>query len=504
MTTDSAYLHLCSITTPIRVLEGIVSLLDWDQETYMPVGAAAIRATQLQTMAGFIHREKRSKRFIKALSRLIDLKSGTLLRENLSPSQFAALREWRRDYLRDKALPSRFVERFAAVTSRGIMAWRAAKQTDDFSYFAPVLEEIVTLCRKKADLIGYEAHPYDALLDHYEPDLKSASLVPLFSRIRQFLTPLIQKIVPCVPTHDPFIGHWDPQQQSRFGEEMLRLIGYDFTHGRIDLSAHPFSSASHPTDSRITSRLHADSLMSHLFVLLHEFGHALYEMQLPSEAYGTPLGDARSLGIHESQSRFWETQIGLSRPFWQYFFPRLQQTFTPQLDSLSFESFYRALHHVKPSPIRVEADELTYPLHIVLRFEIEMGLISGEVKVRDLPEVWRHKMEELLGITPPNDAQGCLQDIHWAMGGFGYFPTYTLGSAYAAHLFKRFTEEHFSWEKEVARGVFQPIIKWLWERIHKHGKCYSTDELLHRALGSPFSIEPYLDSLHTKYSRLFS
>lgn len=461
----------------------------------MPSGGARIRSEQLEAMAGIIHRKKTSRRFATALSKLIDLPTGKVKDSDLDPKYVAAAKEWRRDYVHDIALPSAFIKEFAKLTSHSMIAWRAAKKENAFEAFAPYLERIVNLCQKKADLLGYRDHPYDALINEFEPDVTTQEVDALFSNLRTHLIPLIKKTA-LQPINDEFLfGDWDEAKQMAFGHYLLETMGYDREKGRVDISAHPFSSSSHPTDSRMTTRIHPKNLMSNIFVILHEGGHALYEMGLPQDLYGTPLGEARSLGIHESQSRWWETRIGLSKPFWQYFFPLLKETFKGQLDRITLDQFYRAINKVKPSLIRVEADQMTYPLHIILRFELEKALIEGSLKVSDIPNTWNAKMLEYIGLTPTTNVEGCLQDIHWSMGAFGYFPTYTLGNVYAAHLFEGFARDHSDWESHVAAGELGFIKQWLHEKIYRHGKRYPTQELLKEATGKTFSADPYLHYL---------
>lgn len=502
-TTEKDYQKICELSKHARILQGISSILDWDQETYMPSGSAGIRSEQLETMAGIIHREKTSRKFATALSKLIDLPTGKIKTKELSSSQNAALREWRRDYLHDTALPSKFVKELAKVSSQAIIAWRSAKKENAFQQFAPYLDRIVQLNRQKADFLGYKDHPYDALLDQYEPNISTKEVSTIFLKLRTQLTPLIKKMAH-QPIEDHFLyGKWDVAKQMAFSQKLLDAMGYDCKKGRVDFSTHPFSSASHPSDSRITTRIHPESLMSNIFAILHEAGHALYEMGLPQEHYGTPLGDARSLGIHESQSRWWETRIGLSKPFWQYFFPLLQETFKGQLDHVNLDMFYFGINKVEPSFIRIEADEVTYPLHVILRFELEKELIEGNLNVRDLPDAWNAKMEEYLGIIPRNHAEGCLQDIHWSMGAFGYFPTYTLGNLYAAHLFETFAKEHPNWEKQVAAGELDFIKLWLHDKVYQHGKRFSAHELLKEATGKDFSADAYVHYLKKKYASIY-
>lgn len=502
-TTQKDFQKLLKLSKHAQILQGISSLLNWDQETYMPSGASPIRAEQMETMAGIIHREKTSRKFQTALSKLTDIKTGTILAKDLSPHQAAAVKEWRRDFLHDTALPSKFVEEFAKVTSQAIIAWRSARKENAFQKFAPFLEKIISLNRKKAELLGYKDHPYDALLDLYEPEMTTKEVTTLFSKLRETLTPMIKKMAQQPLDNQFLFGDWDHAKQIAFSHQLLHALGYDLDKGRLDFSTHPFSSASHPTDSRITTRIHPTSLMSNILAVLHETGHALYEMGLPQEHYGSPLGESRSLGIHESQSRWWETRIGLSKPFWQYFFPLLKETFKGQLDHVTLDAFYRAINKVKPGFIRIEADEVTYPIHVILRFELEKALIEGSLNVREIPEAWNSKMEEYLGILPSSNAEGCLQDIHWSLGAFGYFPTYTLGNLYAAHLFEAFEKEHPEWEKSAASGELGFIKAWLHEHIYQHGRRYSTHELLKKATGHPFSANAYINYLKKKYGAIY-
>jgi len=499
------YQHLFDLSKHIHVLQGISSILSWDQETHMPQGGAEIRGLQLKTLAGLIHKERTSKAFGAALQKLIDLKTGKTPQKGLTTSQNAALREWRRDYIHDTAIPQKFVEEFAQLTSQSLLVWRHAKNENAFDLFAPYLERIVDMCRRKADYLGYNDHPYDALLNMYEPDMTTRQVSTLFSALLKGLKPLLKKIASSKQVDDRFLfGTWDTDKQIAFSHRLLAAMGYDMDKGRLDFSSHPFSSASHPTDSRITTRIHPTSLMSNISVILHEAGHALYEMGLPQDLYGSPLGESRSLGVHESQSRWWETRIGLTKPFWSYFLPFLKETFKGKLDGISLHDFYRAINKVEPSYIRVEADELTYPLHVILRFELEKALIEGSLSIHEVPEAWNAKMTEYLGITPSTNREGCLQDIHWSMGGIGYFPTYTLGNIFAAHLFEAFAGKHPDWETRIASGEYLFIKSWLHENIYQYGRHYSSHELLKKATGKPFSADAYTYYLKKKYTEIYT
>lgn len=501
--TQKDYAKLQEISKEIATLKGIRSLLEWDQETYMPSAAAGSRSEQLKSLAGIIHKESTGRKFANALNKLIDISSGNILAADLKLEQQAALKEWRRDYHRDTSIPSKFVKDFAKLQSQAIVAWRSAKKEGAFLLFAPFLDRIVAMNRKKAEYLGYKEHPYDALLNEYEPDMTTKEVAHLFNKLQNFITPFLKKLT-AKKIEDGFLyGEFDHSKQMTFSFKILEAMGYDMDKGRVDFSAHPFSTSSHPTDCRITTRIHPESLMSNIMVILHEAGHALYEMGLPPEQFGTPLGESRSLGIHESQSRWWETRIGLSEAFWKHYYPILKETYLKQLGKVTEEEFYRGINKIEPSFIRVEADEVTYPLHVALRFEIEKGLIEGSIKVRDIPEIWNAKMQEYLGITPKNNSEGCLQDIHWSMGAFGYFPTYTLGNLYAAHLFEAFSKGHPDWAEQVAKGEMGFIKNWLQEKVYRHGRRYTTQELLKQATGKPFTEDAYLNYIEDKYTKIY-
>jgi carboxypeptidase Taq len=496
------YDELHSISRKAQILSGVSSLISWDQETYMPEGAASIRAEQLEALSGIIHEAKTSKKFSTALSKLIDIDTGKILVKGLQKPQIAALHAWARDYVKEIALPKKFVEEFSKLTSEGIVAWAHAKKENAFQHFAPYLDRIIAMNQEKAELLGYKDHPYDALLDCFEPGMTTKEVDALFTQLKNFLSPLIQKIGSQKKCDDSFLyGKFSSQKQLEFGKKLLDSIDYDMTKGRLDLSNHPFSSAAHPTDSRITTRIHESSLMSNISAILHEGGHALYEMGLPIDHYGSPLGEAVSLGIHESQSRFFETRIGLSKSFWSHFLPILKKTFKGPLENVSLNDFYKAINQVKPSLIRIEADEVTYNLHIILRFELEKALIEGSLKVRDIPDAWNEKMTKLLGVTPKTNRTGCLQDIHWSMGAFGYFPTYTLGNIYASHLFQGFARDFPNWEEKVASGNLKFIKDWLEVNVYKHGRCYNSKELLEKATEKPVTSDAFINYLTDKYKK---
>lgn len=498
------YQALLQISRETSHLKGISHLLDWDKETYMPPGASLVRAEQAEIMASLIHKGETGKPFVSALSKLIDIDSGKLLAKSLSPAQKSAVMEWRREYLKQAKLPEKFVKAFAKLTTEATHEWAIARKNNQFNAFAPFLERIIEMVREKAELWGYKKHPYDALLDEFEPHATKEEISTLFTGLRPPIIQLIKKIKTAPQVDNSFllkkISH---QKQMKFALQMIEAVGYDRQHGRLDLSAHPFSSSLHPHDNRITTRVSLNGIMDNLGACLHEFGHSLYEMNLPPEHFGSPLCEAVSLGLHESQSRWWETRIGQNKSFWAYFYPILQKQLRGLWEGISLEAFYRAINRVEPSFIRVEADEVTYTLHVILRFEIECALIEGALKPADIPSAWNAKMKEYFGITPRNDAEGCLQDIHWSMGAFGYFPTYSLGNLYTSHFFSAFEKAHPSWEKKIALGEFGFIRDWLKTEIHQYGKRYSSSELAKKVTGSPLTSDAFVHYLQNKYREIY-
>jgi len=499
------YNKLFSLSREAETLAGIFRLLEWDQETLMPPGAVKIRSQQRALLAELFHKKKTSKSYHTVLSKLIDIDSGDILATTLTQRQKVALQRWRRDFIKAKALPNRFVKAFAKLTSEAVHCWEQAKSYNDFREFSPMLRRIIDMCRKKADFLGYKHHPYDALIDEFEPDMTTERISNLFNEIRDPITALLRSIVTCKQVDDSCLhGNFSEELQKTFAYSLLKTIGFSMEHGRLDLSVHPFCSSSHPSDCRLTTRIHPHVLHHSILAVIHEAGHSLYEMNLPPEEYGSPLCEAISMGFHESQSRLYETRIGLSQPFWQHFLPKLQDIFKGNLNEISLDTFYRAINKVTPSLIRIEADEVTYPLHVILRFELEKALIEGSAKVNDIPDLWNAKMQQYLGIRPDHDAEGCLQDIHWASGLFGYFPTYTLGNLYAAQLFTSFEAAFPSWKENIARGEFNFVKSWLNDNVHQYGRQYSSEDLLKKITGEHLSSKPYLQYLQTKYNDIYA
>ena len=492
----------------IQRINSSASLLSWDQETYMPAGGGEARAEQISTLQGIAHQKLVSSEIEGLLAAWINPETGEIRDspgEAWDEPSRSLLREVWRDYSRAKKLPSDFVVTLSRECSLAQQVWAEAKENQSFSQFLPNLRTVLSLKREEAAYLGYRDSPYDALLDEYEPGSTIKELRPLFAQIKGRLVPLLKKIQESsVQIDDTMLFHtFDQARQLEFGWMVLIAMGYDFERGRLDLSAHPFTTSFHPTDVRVTTRVHEHDLQSCLFSCIHEGGHGLYDQGLDPRYFGTPLGDSVSLGIHESQSRMWENCVGRSRPFWRFFYPMLQQTFHHQLRSLDGEQFYAAINRVKPSLIRVEADELTYNLHIMLRFEIEQDLIEGKTRPEDLPGIWNRKMEEYLGIVPSNDAEGVLQDVHWSFGAFGYFPTYTIGNLYSVQFYEQAKLEIPHLEDEIAAGQLMVLQRWLGQKIHRWGRMFTPDHLSRRVTGKSLDPEPFLSYVEKKYGELY-
>jgi carboxypeptidase Taq len=499
---------LTSRLLEIQRINSAASLLGWDQETYMPAGGGAARADQISTLQGLAHQKLVSPDIEALLRQWIDPVSGEAVEidgDGWDEPSRALLRETWRDFSRAKKLPSEFVIRLSRECSLAQQAWVTARDESRFQPFLPHLDTILSLKRQEADYLGYTASPYDALLDVYEPGATVAFLEPLFDRLRAGLLSLLMKVTASlVKIDDRFLyDAYNTTQQLEFGRLVLTAMGYDFERGRLDLSAHPFTTSFHPTDVRVTTRVYERELPACLFSCIHEGGHGLYEQGLDPRYFGTPLGDAVSLGIHESQSRLWENCVGRSRPFWRFFYPILRETFPEQLKEIDLDHFHAAINRVKPSLIRVEADELTYNLHIMLRVEIERGLIEGRLQPYELPEVWRAKMHQYLGIEPERDADGVLQDVHWSMGSFGYFPTYTLGNLYAVQFYEQAKRNLPGLEEDIASGQLMGLRRWLEQNIHRWGRMHSPNRLVERITGSSIEPEPFLRYLNEKYRPLY-
>jgi len=482
----------------IRDVSAALSMLHWDQQTYMPPKAGEERGRQIATLSALRHRLFTSSHMADLLVTLRNEQ------EDLVGDSRALIEVSLYDFDREMKLPGDFVKDLAQAESDAFEAWIKAKKNSDFRIFRPHLEKLVSLQKQKAEYLGYEGDPYNALLEIYERGMTTEKVAVVFTEIGEAQGALVQAISESTQLRFPWLDQvWKKQGQWDFGMTVLADIGYDLDAGRQDLSAHPFTTSFGSKDVRVTTRIHEDDLFSALMSTLHEGGHALYEQGYREEDARSPLAEAPSLGIHESQSRMWENMVGRSLPFWRRYLPDLQAAFPGQLESVSAEEVYRAINRVERSLIRVEADECTYNLHVILRFELERAMLSGELKVADLPGAWNEKIKRYLGIEVPDDAHGCLQDVHWSSACFGYFPTYALGNLYAAQLFEKIREEIPNLNGAIEEGNFKPLLSWLREKVHRHGRRLTTPEIVREATGSELKSGPYLQYLENKFKPLY-
>jgi carboxypeptidase Taq len=500
--------RLREIDREYRLLGHASAVLHWDQETYIPEAAVRERADQLALLSGLMHdRITRTEIGELLVSLGISFESDPipLVPATFSEIDRAFLRELARLYRRNVKIPRRVVTELARQTSIGQRVWIEARKAADFSRFSGQLATILELVREVGSCLGYQEHPYDPLLDEYEPWMKTAELEEVFAGLREGLKKLLERIRASGKSVDvEFLRrNYGIEKQKSFSLKVLETIGYDFRRGRLDESAHPFTTSLGSSDVRITTRYNSTFLPAGIFGTIHECGHGLYELGFEEALQGTLLADGASLGMHESQSRMWENLIGRSLPFWHHFYPQLQELFPETLEGVDLPRFYEGINRVSPSLIRVEADEVTYNLHIVLRFELEKQLVTESLSVEDLPEAWSAGMEELLGLSPPDDAQGVLQDIHWSGGMIGYFPTYALGNLYAAQLFYALSREISDWGKQVGQGRFDTILDWLRGNVHRHGRMYSARKLCERITGESLNPRYLLGHLENKFGEIY-
>lgn len=493
--------ELCSLAREAALLESIEALLGWDERTYMPPAAGPYRAEQMTFITGEVHKRRTNPRLGELLAELAD----SDLAKDPHSDAGTTIRQLRRDYEKRVKLPQRLVEELTRESVLGQQAWVKAREKNDFQAFAPHVEKLFALKREQAEALGYKDHPYDSLLDDFEPDAKTQDVARVLDELRQELVPLVQAIIDSdrKPPVEILKREFPKPAQEKFGREAAAAIGFDFEAGRLDVTHHPFCSGMGPHDCRITTRYDEHFFPSAFFGTLHESGHAIYDQGLRADQFGLPPGTYVSLGIHESQSRMWENSVGRSRAFWRHFFPKLQAEFPAAVGDVSLDDWFFAINNVQPSLIRVEADEATYNLHIIVRFELEQALITRELSVADLPGAWREKYKQYLGIEPPNDADGVLQDIHWSAALIGYFPTYSLGNLYAAQFFEAADRELGGLNEQFARGEFQPLKEWLQKNIHHRGQCYSATELVQLVTGQPLSHEPLMRHLRGKLGPLY-
>jgi carboxypeptidase Taq len=497
MTAAGLYEQYTAKMQKIADLKYAAAVLQWDQETYLPAKGAILRGQQIATLSEMAHELFTDA----ALGECLDQ-----LKDNPELDIFQHKNIWLtlEDYNKNKRYPSAFVRQMSEATNRGYHAWIKAGKENNFSVFEPALDEVIQLKKEEAALLGFEQHPYDALLNEYEKGATVQMLDTLFEGIREPLKALLDKIMACNMPDDAFLHQSFPKQtQWDFGMFIIKELGFDFEGGRQDISTHPFTINFSSEDVRITTRIDENDFSNMTWSCIHETGHALYEQGLPVHQYGLPLGAYTSLGIHESQSRLWENNVGRSIGFWKYYYPLLQGYFPLQLGSIPLEQFYRGINKIQPSLIRTEADELTYHFHVMIRYELEKLLIDGSLSTRDIPDFWNEHYRRYLGVSAPDHRQGCLQDVHWGHGSFGYFPTYSLGSFYAAQFFASANKAIPALSEEIEAGNTKNLLSWLRKSVHSHGRFYTSNEMCHAITGEPLKIDYFMQYLLKKYQDIY-
>jgi carboxypeptidase Taq len=495
------YQALLEHVSEIENVNKAAGLLGWDQQVNMPPGGAMARARQLATLARIAHEMLTDDKTAK----LIEAAEAETNGMSYDSDEASLIRAVKQDYAENTRLPSSYVAEFTRVTAEAHEVWAHARADNNFAAFQPTLEKIVDLAIQGAEYLGYSEHPYDALLDRFERGMTTRRVTEIFDGHKPRLVSLIAAVGKHADRVDDAVLHqaYPIDQQREFGTQIIKAIGYDLDRGHQGVAVHPFMSSFSSGDARITTRFNPNWLNPALFGTMHEAGHAMYEQGVAENLDGTPLGNGTSLGVHESQSRMWENMVGRSRQFWQWAFPKLQDLFPQQLAGVDVESFYRAINKVAPSFIRVEADEATYNLHIMLRFELETGLVSGKVKVADLPQEWNGRFEQFFGIVPPTDTLGVLQDVHWSAGLMGYFPTYALGNLLAAQYYEKALAAHPSIPDEIAQGQFDTLRHWLNANIHVHGRKFTSDELTRRVTGEGIQSDAFIAYLERKFGDVY-
>ncbi|MEO6315890.1 MAG: carboxypeptidase M32 [Chitinophagaceae bacterium] len=472
--------------------------LQWDQETYMPPKGAHFRAQQIATLSEISHECFTRPVFKNLLQELLG--SNDL---NDTQQKNVALTWY--DYTQQQKLSGDFVRRLSEATSKSFQAWVSAKTANDFSLFEKDLAGLLELKKQEADLLGYEQHPYNALLNQYERGCTVSLLDSVFTSLQAPLKDLLEKIAACPQVNDDFLHrHFPKEKQWQFGLDLMKQLGFDFSAGRQDIAEHPFTTNFSSQDVRLTTRIDENDFSNMTWSCIHECGHGLYEQGLPKEAYGLPLGEFTSLSIHESQSRLWENNVGRSQDSWQFFYPQASQRFPDALKDISLNQFYKGINKVQPSFIRTEADELTYHFHVQIRYELEKKLLEGVLQVKDIPAYWNEQYYKLLGVTVPDDQRGCLQDVHWSHGSFGYFPTYSLGSFYAAQFFAAAQEQIPGLGAAIKNGNYNPLLNWLRSSIHVHGRRFTSGELCERISGAPLNIDFFIRYATNKYKDIYA
>ncbi|MFZ5351208.1 MAG: carboxypeptidase M32 [Bacillota bacterium] len=485
----------------IKQYNDAIGILYWDLRTGAPKKGVPERAEVIGMLSTEVFKMSTSKQ----MEEYLEYFSSSEINDKLDGIMRALTAEYKKEFDRFKKIPQEMYKEYVVLTSEAESVWEEAKNSNDFAMFSPYLEKIVKFNIDFIDIWGYKDNKYNTLLDYYEPGMTVEKLDKIFKHLREKIVPLVLKIKDSEyqPDDSVFKKHFDIKKQEEFSIYILEKMGYDFEAGRLDESEHPFTMGITPGDVRITTHYYPNLFSSALFSSIHEGGHALYEQNISMDLSGTVLCTGTSMGIHESQSRFWENIIGRSYNFWKCYYKELLKVFPEQFEGISLEQFYNAINKVEPSLIRVEADELTYNLHVMIRYEIEKALINQQIKVENLPQIWNEKMEEYLGVVPPDDAKGVLQDVHWSGGSFGYFPSYTLGNIYSAQLYNAIRRDMPDFDEHISSGDMLKIKEWLVEKVHKHGKLLTPEEILRTVTGEEINPEYLVEYLENKYKAIY-
>ncbi|MBI3883922.1 MAG: carboxypeptidase M32 [Sphingobacteriales bacterium] len=497
MSSVSLYQEYTTKMQKIADVKYASAVLQWDQETYLPSKGSHFRGRQIATLSEIAHQQ------------FTDEKLGAILNElngqDLNKKEKKNVQLTLEDYARNKKFTSDFVRKMSETTNRSFHAWIQARKENSFAVFQQPLDELIQLKKQEADMLGYEQHPYNALMSEFDKGLTVNIVDKIFTNLKLPLKELLNTIEGKTQVDDTFLRqHFNKDDQWKLGLEILKRMHFDFEAGRQDISEHPFTTNFNNSDVRVTTRVDENDLGNMVWSCIHEGGHALYEQGLPGEEYGLPLGEYCSLSIHESQSRLWENSVGRSRNFWAYNLPLLQTIFPQQFSNISLEQFYKGINKVAPSLIRTEADEITYHFHVMIRYEIEKMLIEGSISTKDIPAYWNEHYQKYLGITVPDDKRGCLQDVHWSHGSFGYFATYSLGTMYGAQMYAAIEKERINTGNEIAAGNNQHVLDWLRKNIHQYGKLYTSEELCTRATGEPLNPQYFIEYATRKIADIYN
>ena len=498
MKTEALYDEYKTKMQKIADVKYASAVLQWDQETYLPPKGNEFRGRQIATLTEIAHQQFTDEKIGALLNELMS-------KDDLSDKEKRNVQLSLEDFNKANKFTSHFVRQMSETVNKSFHAWIQARKDNSFSVFEKPLDDLIQLKKQEADLLGYQNHPYNALMNDFDKGLTVAIVDKVFADLQPQLTVLLEEIKNKPQVDSSFLHlHFDKDSQWKFGMEILKRMQFDFEAGRQDISEHPFTINFNNADVRVTTRIDENDFGNMAWSCIHEGGHALYEQGLPGEQYGLPLGEYCSLSIHESQSRLWENNVGRALPFWQHNFSLIKTFFSKQLNNVPIDEFYKAINKVQPSLIRTEADELTYHFHVMIRYEIEKMLIEGSIKTKDIPAYWNEHYKKYLGIIVADDKSGCLQDVHWSHGSFGYFATYSLGSLYAAQLYAAIVKENASIEKEIAEGNNNSLLQWLNKNIYQHGKYYTSEELCFKATGETLNSTHFISYATKKFAHIYN